>query len=1043
MPQLVINSQNISIFQFKVTFDLFNRKVVFDFSGTTYNGSGISLVQGISVGLVDQDGVTLATLDFTSPSNYIVPSVTQILNVDLSSVNYAFLFQAYAITAAIKDQNGTVFTIPTIYKKICQPNDFQESGYVCGQFQVRADCNNNDITAKEFTVLVYNNLTPQSVSKTGTLSYPTGTISAINFSNTPFSNNVVYTGQYRINCTTVATYNLNDDTYVLVNYVTAQQFDITCSNRVSDLLCCISDLYQTKIRNCDNAIGKRAAQQLQEIEIPFFLGLGQEMNGQDAEWAYQVIKKSLNCNCGNSALGQNEVTPINPSVYSIVLTGAGGTGPITASTVGNTKTFTIPSNVYQVVKGNSSDTSFTITIDTSVLNTVKYLITFNYAALAAAIYTATSSSPTLIAQLNSLISASTNIDLSNLNGKCVIDLSSSNYFLSYIIPNGAVGITNIVIGSTTYNAPGGLIASNVSGIEAWLNGLGLGTFEVDYSVGLNGSYFNVLINSNTNSPVSMSLLLPSGAVIVPFQKTNKSLIAFLQAFIDYVCQLTALQVALGTNLSLCSFDYNGVIQTTGLSSTSTQNDFNVAASTAICNIANRINTLTGVTCAKIQSIFQDNPSGSFGPSDRLYGTLGGNCASLTDFQLANVVIAAVGKYSSVKTAWCAIDCTTPGTCPDVSAVNVSATSQTQIGFYGVTWSQTPSANQIVTVRYRVTGTTTWIISSNSINLFPNGNINGTTPYVIPGLTQGTTYDIWVQNNCGGNGFITQVTTPANTVYSGSFLLDNVIYNICGDSPVTLYSSLPFASGVTMYSNIGLTTPVTGFSYIAPTSGGQIYQLNSSTGVVGVNTGSTCNSGTPGAYILGNSTSTICSGSIVTLYTNGAFAIGSILYSDPSLTTPVTGSSYAVFNNVIYNVNSSTGQVISSTGLSCVSSATLTIDYIKDVSADTGSWHFNLNNPLPFNLNIDNGLVTGYTGVPCNFTSGETDIITPAPFVFMAGHTSGTLTVGGISCLNSPGVIIQNDVTVNGSHVSNGSVIVISGVSITIVIQKVTCTHFPC
>lgn len=920
MPSIVINSANVNTFFYKVTFNLAARNVQFDFSGTTYNGSGINSVQGISVGLVDQDGVTLATLDFTSPSNYIVPSVTQILNVDLSSVNYAFLFQTYAITAAIKDQNGTVFTVPTIYKKICQPNDFQESGYVYGQFQVMADCTNNDITAKEFTVLVYNNLTPQSVSKTGTLYYPVGTAAQINFSNTPFSNNVVYTGQYRINCTTVATYNLNDDTYVLVNYVTSQQFDITCSNRVSDLLCCISDLYQTKIKNCDNAIGKRAAQQLQEIEIPFFLGLGQEMNGQDAEWAYQVIKKSLNCNCGNSSLGQNEVTPINPSVYNIVLTGQGGTGPITASTVGNTKTFTIPSNVYQVVKGNPSDTSFTITIDTSVANTVKYLITFNYASLAAAIYTATSLSPTLIAQLNSLISVSSNIDLSNLNGKCIIDLSSSNYFLSYIIPNGAVGITNIVIGSTTYNALGGLIASNVSGIEAWLNGLGLGTFEVDYSVGLNGSYFNVLTNSNTNNPVSMDLLLPSGSVTVPFQKTNKSLIAFLQAFIDYVCQLTALQVALGTNLSLCSFDYNGVIQTTELPSTSTQNDFNVAASTAICNIANRINMLTSIKCANLQSIFQDNPGGSFGSSDRIYGTLGGTCASLTDLQLANVVIAAVGKYSSVKTAWCAIDCTTPGTCPDITNTSFSSVNTTTIGFYGVTWSNTPSNNQTVTVRYRIHGNTTWIVAANNINLFPNGLINGTTPYQISGLTAGTTYDTWVQNNCGGNGFVSQVTLPSGSVVSGSYLLDNVIYTICGASPVTLYSGVPFASGVTMYSDIGLTTPVTGFSYIVPISSNQIYLINTSTGVVGSNTGSSCTSGTPNSFKFANNTGIICSSASVTRYTNGAPAIGSIIYTDSALTTPVTGFSYVVFNNAIYNLNSSNGTILSSTGLSCNSNA---------------------------------------------------------------------------------------------------------------------------
>lgn len=928
MPQIVINSANINTFSVKVTFDVANKVVIFDFSGSIYNGSGINNILGISSSLIDQDGVVLATIDFSNPINYILPSVTQVFNLDLSSVNYAFLFQSYQISAAIKDQDSTVYTIPVFTTTICQPNDFQESGYVCGMFQVRADCNDNNITVKEFSILVYNNLKPQSVTKSGTLFYPTGTISAITFTNTPFSNNVVYTGQYRINCTTIGTYSLPNDVYVLVAYVTAQQFDITCSNKVSDLLCCISELYQTKVKNCDNAIGKRAAQQLESIEMPFFLGLGQEINGQDSEWAYLYIKKELSCNCGNSSLGQNEVTPINPSVYNIVLQGVGGTTVPSTTTIGSTKTFTIQSNVYQVTKGTPSDTSFSITLDTSVSNTVKYIITFNYANLAASIYTATSLSPTLVAQLNSLISATTNIDLSNLNGKCIIDLSANNYFLSYIVPNGSVVVTSILIGATTYNAPGGLLVSNVSGIEAWLNGLALGTYEVDYSAGLNGSYFNILTNANANNVVSMVLTLTSGAVTVPFQKTNKSLIAFLQAFVDYVCQITSLQVALGSNLSICSFDYNGSVVSTSLTTSNDQDDFNTTAASAICNLANRINTLTGITCSQIQSIFSDSPNVSFNYStDRYLSIVGGNCVSLNAKQQALAFISAVNADSTTKAAFCAINCSIPGTCPDVSSINFSAINQTTLGFYGVTWNNTPSGNQTVTVYYRVHGNPAWIISSNSINLFPNGNINGTTPYQIIGLTQGTTYDVWVQNNCGGNGFVSQVTTPGNTVYSGSYLLDNVLYNICGDSAVTLYSNSPFASGITMYSDPGLTTPVTGFVYIAQVSTNQIFQLNTVSGVVGTNTGNSCNTGTSAPYILGNSTGTICGGSIVTLYTNGVFSIGGTLYLDSSLTTPVTGNVY-VLNKTdghIYNLNNATGVIGTDTGIICSGNAFITLN----------------------------------------------------------------------------------------------------------------------
>jgi hypothetical protein len=907
MPQVQVSSVNINNFFFTVSFDVYQRSVVFNATGTTYFGSGAANVLGIAFSLQDGDGVTLAAIDWTAPQ-LPTPATNSIFTLDLTDVNFAFLFQNYAITGAIKDQNGTIYTTQTVYKNVCQPVNFNDSGYVPGLFQVLADCTNNSLTVKEGTLLTYNNEIPISVAKTGTLYYPTGTISPISFTQTPFSNNVVFTGQSRVKCETDATYDLGDGVYVVVTYLTDNAFDITCNNRMADLMCCIVNIQQTYLKNCNTSIGQHAKQQLDEISIPFLIGLTKEINGQDASSEAALIKKQLNCNCGATSLGQNEVSPINPSVYNIVLIGVGGTTVPTGVITGSTKTFSIASNVYQVVKGDTGDLAWSIVLDTSVSNTVKYKITFNYDTMAGYILTAIGNDPTLLNQLNSLVNAVANVSMVGLNGRCVIDMTLVDYTLIQAV-NNSTFIINVVINGTNYAAPSNLFGTDFIGIANWLNSLTLGTFTVQVTSGV------LLIQSLQNTNVIATMTFTTPNLTVPFQATNKTLLQVLQAIIDFDCNLTALQVALGQNLSLCTFDYSGnVVQTTYAGN---QRDFNAGVSSAICNIVARMISLTGITCAKLQAAFPDSPNSSFGGAGRLYGTDGVNCIGWSDRQVANLVIAAVNNYSDVKAAFCAIDCAVPGTCPNVVGINMSMVGSS-IGIYGVTWSQSPAASQTVTVRYRVHGTTTYTVSTNSLLILPNGNVSTSPPFLIPGAVAGTTYDVFINNNCGGVGFVGQITAPSSTVYPGSYLLDNIIYNICGESPVTLYSSAPFATGVTMYFDIGLMVPVTGFTFISSNSGGNIFVINTGSGVVGADTGSACSSGTAGNYILGNDTSTICAGIPVVLYTNGAFTVGGTLYSDVSLTTPVVGSSYVVnlANNLIYNLNSGTGAIGSSTGLNC-------------------------------------------------------------------------------------------------------------------------------
>lgn len=916
MPSIIINDADIVKFAFDVTFDIKNKKVIFDTSASTYSGSsgtGIWNIVGICFSLVDQQGIELMGVDWSNPQ--IVPSTTSEYELDLSSLNYAFLFQGYKIIGYIKEDSGTVCQTVPIVKTVCQPVNINESGYVPGIFQLLPNCVNNTLTVKELTVLVYNKEIPCEVEKSGNLYYPTGTISPVAFTGTPFTNNVIYTGQYSIVNTTIATYDLGDGVYVLVNYYANNlNFDVTCASKVGDLLCCVEQVQETAITRCNDAVGQQAKQKLLEISPFLAMGLLMEINGQDASYQADYIKKALNCNCGATSIHQNEMTPVNPSIYNIVINGIGGTSVDPPTQIGSTKIFNVASKIYQTAKGDPTDNAFTITQDTQTTNIVKYLITFNYGVMAGNIVNQIVNNPTYISQLqNVLVTA---LNFAGLDGKCILNTSAYNYIAQFTGITAADTVEQITINGIVHLAPSNTHANNAAAVQSWLNTLTLGTFSVTFVAGV------LTITSLNNTHILSTMTVDRNGstetqYTVAFQNSQYTLLQILQAIINYLCALNAGQITLGTVLTLSYIDYNGNVVDVTLGAGDTQATFNSYISQFLNSMALTIQNFVVLTCAKIKAFFVDRPNDTFTTSDRIYGTLGGgSCAGLTDQQLALVVMSAINKYTDVKEAFCAIDCGSPATCPEISGSSLAPVGS-NIGLYGVTWATLPNASQTITVRYKLSSSGTWLLATNGLLMLPNGNISGTTPFIVlTGAIAGSTYDVQVINNCGGVGFSKQITMPSSSVYSGSYMLENMLYLICGATPVTLYSSAPFAPGVTLYANVGLTVAVTGYHYVTA-AGFNIYALNSSTGVIGADTGSACTTGTPAKYRVNNVLANICGVADFDGYTNGAFGIGKILYADIALTTPITGYAYVEYeNDIIYSLNSVTGQIGASTGLTC-------------------------------------------------------------------------------------------------------------------------------
>src|SRR5712692_2226195 len=120
MPQVQINSVNIDTFIFNATFNLYQRTVTLDATPSIYNGGGIANILGIAFSLVDGDGVELATIDFTNPQ-LPTPVTNSIYTLDLTLVNFAFLFQSYKIIGAIKDAGGQYMKLQKSLRRYANP----------------------------------------------------------------------------------------------------------------------------------------------------------------------------------------------------------------------------------------------------------------------------------------------------------------------------------------------------------------------------------------------------------------------------------------------------------------------------------------------------------------------------------------------------------------------------------------------------------------------------------------------------------------------------------------------------------------------------------------------------------------------------------------------------------------------------------------------------------------------------------------------------------------------------------------------------------
>jgi hypothetical protein len=243
-----------------------------------------------------------------------------------------------------------------------------------------------------------------------------------------------------------------------------------------------------------------------------------------------------------------------------------------------------------------------------------------------------------------------------------------------------------------------------------------------------------------------------------------------------------------------------------------------------------------------------------------------------------------------------------------------------IYLHALTFAKSLGGEVDVKIEYKLSISGTYLVATYSTLIEVNGLPKSQPFVVLAAAQQNSIYDVRITpNNPLILPFETKVATPQK-IYKHTALLSASLATICGEDTVSVFTKEPIQTGTILYANSGFSTVVSGFSYVVPNNGANVYNLNNITGVVGTSLPRPCAAVSKGAKLAALLVN-ICTSTPATVYIQGnVVEIGTILYNDAALSAPTTGFNFVVLENenVIYNIDTATGEILSLQGTNCTS-----------------------------------------------------------------------------------------------------------------------------
>jgi hypothetical protein len=701
----------------------------------------------------------------------------------------------YSFQIFCKDSNGSVYAADIQYAGICRPQGntpTSKNTYGLATCYVEVKCSEAGVYFQDTTNHTYKGLDGVIGSSVLRVIYPideTGTIPdpfvADHF--TAAQVPITYSSDnYQFMATSIYDYDMGDYVHIRIKYQSfnprngspAVTFKVLCNIDLCPLVC----EYEKFIDNLERGNCKDAEQAHQDLvlmnSLMSLIGIGikEPLCGIDVPALIDRVKEigGFTCDCCNAATG---IIPTSTSVidgYTFQIVPVCGDINGTVTKNGNLIQFNLQDKSYVFKICDSSPALTTaFTVIPSQSGCVKtYCLQIDVAQFAADLASAIGSNADLLNIWQSLFS---DISFGDINlvvdGECIFQ-SGSTCDYAYTLTNIPASGTYAIAAAIFADGHNTLLAysfnlTNLAGLQAYLNALGIGTFTVT-----NPSGNTVLITSNSNDHGLGNLMYRiSGTTYIANLSSNCtgyvpiSANQVIQNIISYVCGLDDTGIDTSQDYVICYIDpADGISKTATVAAGEALTTFITALLARGCQTIEYIASLVPQDCNGMKSLFPSSVE-LMGANDYFLGTKAGNCARILPVE-AFLQMLLLGQYNNdVISAFCNFInlCQPTGVCDPYTTFGVEAVpfdedcatvlkfglapSNAPLTVQSVAFANAPTSPQTIFVEYRLQGSTLWVAGGSSLT--DTGSTLGTllTPVQLDLLTPGEFYNIRVYNGC--------------------------------------------------------------------------------------------------------------------------------------------------------------------------------------------------------------------------------------------------------------------------------------------------------